>query len=76
MTYHDNEFGKRNRIRPDFDRPARAHFNSKSWIIAALAALALVGVLMWAFDGDSQRTVSLNDANTAGATRGAPVGAR
>ena len=73
MKYHDNEFGKRNRERPNFDRPATAHSNVKAWIIAGMAALGLVGIMMWVLDGDGRPTASLNDPNTGAVTQTAPA---
>ena len=73
MTYQDNEFGRRNRERPNFDRPAGVHFTVKAWIMAGMAAIVLIGTIMWAFDGDHWRAASLNDPNTGAVTRSAPA---
>ena len=60
MTYHDGEFGKRNRERPNFDRPSKVHYQVSTPTMLCVAATALIGIMIWMSAGDAPRTPSPN----------------
>ncbi len=68
MTYHSSDPGHRT------DTTVRPRDNTKSWMLGIVAALALLGIMFWAFSGDNANTARTGgDTNTGSVTRTAPT---
>ena len=66
---HNDDFHRRDSTY--VDRPVRD--NTMSWVLGALAVVALLGVLFWSFGGDTNTASTRTDTNTGAVTRTAPA---